>query len=184
MAPEAFFAHVFQNAVADAAAPKPKPAAQLSWKHLNLLRFDGGQPADADAAKVTFIVECAGVAEIARQAQLGFQFDAVPIDKPRKCGRIGTSIFFANFAGKNGRANAERPGKLHIIELDKLGFQVKALSGPAAGKQHTVIGDVSDDLNALTVQKFPGRNNVALNRCGHAGKGAGAQQRQYSRKLG
>src|SRR5438270_7957660 len=159
MAPEAFFAQVFQNAVADAAAPKPKPAARLSWKHLNLLRFDGGQHADADAAKVTFIVECAGVAEIARQPQLGFQFDALAIGKPRKCGRIGTSIFFANFAGKNGRANTERPNKFHIIEQDEFRLQVKALSRSAAGKQHTIVRDMSDDLNALTVQKIPGRNN-------------------------
>ena len=97
------------------------------------------------AAKITFIVEGAGIAKIARQPQSREQVDTLSVSS-REAWHIDV-LLASRRLGVNSSADTYRLEKFRAAGLDGFGFHLESFSRLVARQQSAVIGDVRHDLN-------------------------------------
>ena len=71
--------HLGDDATVQAAAPGGDAASGKAGEAFDIFYFGGGQRGDAAIGEVSLIVEGAGIAEIARELELGGEADAVAV---------------------------------------------------------------------------------------------------------
>ena len=101
--------------------------------------------------KVAFIIKCAWVVKIAREAQLCHQSDPGSVSHMQDCRRIVILSFLSSVARENRGADSYRLSELLTIEFDRLSLEIKAFARTSTGQQRAVIGDMADEFYVFNI---------------------------------